>query len=309
MKKISVILPCHNECKNLPLLIPEIIKNIPKKYDYEIICVDDGSSDTTALTIDKLALKNKKTKGIIFHKNFGHQNALMAGIRASSGDAVIMMDADFQHPPELINKFISLWEKGHDLVSGRKNKDNNPSPLMKIIRKMGYMFWKRITHGILVPGISDFRLISREIAEYFTELKEKEFFLRGLAKFAAKNPTELFYDVGKRRHGKSSYNTRMFINMFLNGFVSFSDTPIRIAWIVGILTFFGASIFLIVDLISSVLGDKHIIQGYTTTVIILIMFNGLIFLYLGILGEYIGIIFKEVKRRPDYLIERKINLK
>src|SRR5258708_21592540 len=139
---ISVVLPCHNEEENLPTLIPSILKNIPKKYAVEIICVDDGSKDNTSIVIKAIASKNKNVKGILLHRNFGHQMALLAGIKKSSGKAIITMDADFQHPPFLLPKVIFYWEKGYDLIQlvKKTKKKNNSST--EFARKIGYKIWQ-----------------------------------------------------------------------------------------------------------------------------------------------------------------------
>lgn len=310
MKKlISVVLPCYNEEKNLVTLIPAIIASLPQEYRYEIICVDDGSSDNTRSTITQFAKDNKNIKAILMHRNFGHQAALRAGIKAAQGDAIITMDSDFQHPPKLIPKFISLWESGHDLVQGQKKSDKTASFFMKLQRKIGYSIWKTITDGVILPGVSDFRLMSKNIAKYINKNRESETFLRGVVMLSAKKPVLLPYNVGKRKHGRSSYTLKMFLNMFLNGFISFSTKPIRIASLLGIILFLISSFALLVDIATAVVAGKKIIEGWITAVSLSVLLNGIILIYLGLLGEYIGVIFKEVKRRPKYLVDKTINLK
>ncbi len=308
MKKISVVLPCFNESENLPLLVPEIVKNIPKSYDYEIICIDDGSTDSTKDVIMAMASQNKKIKGLSFYKRSGHQAALVAGIKYAKGEAVITMDSDFQHPPKLIPKFIKLWEDGFDLVNAKKQQDKSQSIFLKIERKIGYFIWSKITDNLIPPGVSDFRLMSHKVAAYVTRSKEKEIFLRGLVTLAAKNKTEIPYKVGQRKFGKSSYTLKMFANMFINGFISFSTKPIRIASLMGLAIAFITGTFLIYDLAYAILTGRKIIQGYVSIVFLMLILNGFIIFYMGILGEYMGVIFKEVKKRPHYLINKKINL-
>lgn len=307
-RKISVVLPCLNESKNLPLLLPEIIKNIPQVYDYEIICVDDGSTDNTAGEIIKLGAKDKKIKGIILYRRFGHQTALRVGIKKCSGDAVITMDADFQHPPGLLGAMLRRWEKGHDLVQAQKKEDKTASLSRKLERRIGYWVWDRITNGIIKPGISDFRLMSRAIADYVSLSEERELFLRGLVSLGARNPTIITYEVGKRRYGKSSYSTGVFIEMFINGFVSFSTKPLRIASVFGLILTFVTGAFLIYDTLSAILTGRKIIEGFVTIVLLVLILNGFIIFYLGILGEYLGVVFREVKKRPPFLISETINL-
>ncbi|OGM77725.1 hypothetical protein A2188_01975 [Candidatus Woesebacteria bacterium RIFOXYA1_FULL_43_9] len=308
-KTVSVILPCHNEAKNISLIVPEIIKNIPPKYTYEVILIDDGSIDNTRLEIFKLTQKNQKIKGIIFNRNFGHQAAILAGLRQASGDAVISMDADFQHPPKLLPKFIQKWEAGHDLVRSQKITDKHLPLLKLIVRQIGYHIWNFITDGALLPGGSDFRLISKTIREYLSSSPESQIFLRGNVTLAAGNPAVVKYQVNKRKFGKSSYTAKMFLNMFINGFISFSNKPLRIASISGGFLFFTVTLFIIGDIIRAILVGERIIQGWITGMVVTIVLNAVIMIYLGILGEYIIVIFKEVKKRPPYLISSVYNLK
>ncbi len=307
--KISVVLPCHNEEKNIAVLIPEIIKNIPKKYSYEIILVDDGSTDKTSEAIQKLASKNKNIKGIIFHRNFGHQEALRSGISSSNGIAVITMDSDFQHPPFIIPKLIETWEKGHDLVQAKKKEDKTASFSRKIQRKIGYFIWSKISDGILIPGISDFRLMDRQISDYINSSNEKVIFLRGLVMLAAKTPTTIDYKVGTRKFGQSSYTTRKFINMFINGFLSFSTKPMRLTTLFGLVILLSSFVFLLIDFARTLIFHISIIQGWLTIVFLLLMLDGFIIFFLGVIGEYIGILFQEIKKRPRSVISKTINIK
>jgi len=307
MKKVSIILPCLNEAGNLPLLVPEVIKNIPPKYNYEIICIDDGSTDSTPQVIKTLSKKDKHIKGIILHRRFGHEAAVWAGIEKASGDAIIYMDSDFQHPPVMIPKIIDLWEKGHDLIQLQKRDDQNASGIFRFFRQCGYWVWKFISDGVLIPGVSDFRLLDKKLKGYLISSQESEIFIRGIVGLAAKNPAILSYKVGKRRFGKSSYTMKMFINMFINGFISFSIKPIRLATIFGLLIAILTSLFLIFDIATALIAQRRMLEGWMTIIFLILILNGFIIFYLGILGEYIGIIFKEVKKRPKFIIDKTFN--
>lgn len=308
-KKISVVIPCHNEEKNIPLVVPEIIHYIPRKYAYEIILVDDGSTDNTHQAIFKLCHKNKNIKGIIFNCNFGHQMAILSGLKQASGDAIISLDADFQHPPSLLPQFIQKWEMGHDLVRSQKISDSHLSFPKRFIRWVGYTVWNFITDGALLPGGSDFRLISKPIRNYLVDSQESQIFLRGNVTLAAGKPAVIKYKVAKRKFGKSSYTIKMFTNMFINGFISFSNKPLRVASIFGGLLFLSVSLFIIGDIIRAFLSGEQIIQGWITGMVVTILLNAILMIYLGILGEYIIIIFKETKKRPPYLVVNTYNTK
>lgn len=308
MKKVSIVLPCLNEVKNIPLLIPAIIENVPRRFTYEIICVDDGSDDGTNLVIKKLAQKNNRIKGIIFYRRFGHQLALTAGIEKAKGDAIITMDADLQHPPEMIPQLISLWEKGYDLILPQKKADRTRNPFYKLSRQIVYWLWTKASGGTLIPGVSDFRLMDKKVAQFILSSQETEVFIRGLVNLIANKPIIIPYSVRKRRFGHSAYNLRALTGVFLTGFISFSTKPLRIAAVFGLLLALVTAIFLIFDTVRSIVTGQSIIPGWLTVVALILILNGFSIFYMGILGEYLGVIFKEVKKRPTHLIDQTINL-
>lgn len=307
-KLVSIVLPCLNEEKNLSILIPEIIKSIPHKYDYEIIIVDDGSHDNSRIVIQKIATDNKKIKAILLYKRSGHQKALQIGIKYTKGDAVIMMDSDFQHPPKLISKFIEKWEEGYDLINGKKLSNRNTPILRRTQDRLGYYLWSKVSGGVITPNVSDFRLISRKIAKYINTSQEDSIFIRGMVNLASKNPTNIVYKAVTRKHGKSSYSFSDLIELFINGFISFSPKPLRTAFIVGIIIFTITGLFLVTDLAYALIIKKKIIAGWLTSVYLTFLVNSMLLIYLGILGEYIGVIFREVKKRPNYIIDKTINI-
>ena len=308
MKKISVVIPTFNESENIALLTPAIIKNIPKKYNYEIIYVDDNSPDGTFETIKILGRKNKNIKGICMYRRFGLQPSFIAGIQQAQGDAIITMDADFQHPPELIPELISLWEKGHDLVRPKKQEDQSFNPVFRSVRQMAYRVWENISDGTLISGVSDFSLMDRKVREFIISSGETEMFLRGLVSMAANNPILIPYKVGKRKYGKSSFNINKLFNIFILGFISYSPKPLRLASLFGFTLGILTTIFLLIDFTYAIGFGIKIIPGYATIVLLVLILNGFTIFYLGIIGEYIGVIFKEVKNRPHYIIRKSVNL-
>jgi glycosyltransferase involved in cell wall biosynthesis len=309
MKKISIVLPCLNEEKNIIPLTKEIIANIPNNYDYEIIIVNDGSTDGTQDTIKNLASKNKKIKGISIYRSSGHQQALRIGITHATGDAVITMDADFQHPPSYIPQMIKLWEKGHDTILAQKKQTRHAAWWIRVGQSFGYRIWSYASGQVLVPRVSDFRLISRPVADAIANSEENVIFLRGMVRLFSKNSCVMSYEVGKRNYGKSSYTPTMFINMFVGGIVSFSSRPLRIIWGLGIAICFMASLYLLLDIGISMLIKKQVIEGWKTLVLLILLLNGFVILYLGILGEYVSIIFLEIKGRGRPAIYETINFK
>lgn len=304
---ISVVLPCHNEAKSLPLLTKEISEKITPRFDYEIICVDDGSDDNTAEVIEGIGFKNNKIKGLILSRNFGHQAALLTGIRAARGEAILTMDADFQHPPAVITEMLSYWKKGFDLVQAKKIEDKTASLGMKLLRKWGYRCWKYTSGGMVESGVSDFCLMDKLVVSYLKKTRERVLVLRGVVRLAARKIKILPYRVPRRRFGSSSYNLRVFINMFFSTTMSFGVIPLRLGSMMGLILMFASGVYLVTGVVIALVTGRRIVEGWQSSMLITWMINGFIIVYLGIVGEYIGIIFKEVKRRPVSIVKRKIN--
>jgi len=304
---ISVVIPAYNEEENIGPLLKEIKKVVPRDYDYEFIVVDDGSTDSTREKIEILA-SDSRVKGIFLYRNFGHQPALLAGLTFARGDAVIIMDADFQHPPELIPKMIQLWRDGHDLVVARKKENRVPSLSLRLLRCMGYMMYRLVGNRVLIPGVSDFRLMDSRIATFVKRCPEYRFVLRGLSMLPARSLAIIPYRVGERRAGKSGYSFSKLFSLFLYSVTSFSLVPLRFASILGAILVLSSFVYLSYILVVKFLIGKAIIEGWTALVSLLVILFGFLFFYLGVLGEYLGAVFDEVKRRPRFLIESTVNI-
>ncbi len=307
-KKVSIVIPTFNEIKNVPLLTPEIIKYIPNKYDYEIIFVDDDSPDNTFLEVMKLGKKNKKIKGVKMYKRAGLQPSFMAGFKVATGAAVINMDADFQHPPKLIPKLIELWEKGHDLVEPIKAEDKHSSGVRLVLRNLGYKTWEHLTGGVLTQKVSEFRLMDREIVKYIANSHESEIYVRGVAKLAAKSPAYVPYRVGKRKYGKSNFNLSRMLGIFLTGIVSFSTKPLRIALIVGFVMLPISVSLIVTDSLCFYFFGLRIFGNVSLIAYLALLLLCFTIFYLGVLGEYLAVIFREIKKRPIYTIGQTVNI-
>lgn len=308
MRKLSIVLPLYNEEANFPPLIKRIRQLIPKKYRLEFVLVNDGSGDNTEVLLHQLARKDKNIKGISFYKNFGHQAALQAGVSVATGDAVITMDADFQHPPELLPLFVSFWEKHHDVVMGQKKAENNNNVLIAMFRKIGYQLYRLIGERKLIPGVSDFRLMDRKVVDYLKACSESRFILRGLVMIPAANPKIVPYKIGKRRSGHSGYNFFKLLKLVVYSLTSFSLMPLRLAGLIGISLVIPSSVYLTYIFYSRFILKQAITQGWTALMFVVVALFGFLFIYLGILAEYISTIYEEVKHRPSYLVKSTINL-
>lgn len=307
-KKISVVLPAHNEEKNLPGLVKEILSILGTSYEMEVIIVDDGSLDGTEKVINDLSLSDSRVGGVILYRNYGHQAALMAGISKAVGDAVITMDSDYQHPPTLLTEMVEGWETGSDLVVGKKTYDVFAPVVIRIFRTLGYKIYSLFRDSGVTPGVSDFRLMDRNIVKVVINSNEKRLILRSLVHKYARNPTVVEYKVGERKYGRSSYTWGKLYSLFVTNIVSSSLLPLRLTFFLGTLAMVFSVVMIGYVIIAKIFLGTGIIQGWATTVILVSFYFGLNFFCLGILAEYLGVIFDEVKGRPRYTVKREINL-
>ena len=305
MKKFSVIIPIKDEKENIPI-ISQKIKKLKFKYNYEIIFVDDGSTDESWDVIKNLNKKDKKIKGLSFSKNFGHQMALTAGIDYCNSDFLIMMDGDLQHPPEYINKMIKEYEKGYDIVQMVKKNQGSRSLIQKISSSIFYYFFSKISNVKISNNVSDFRLISSKVINQLKNLKEKERFLRGLVNWVGFNYKELTYEVEKRKYGVSKYNLFALSKLASFGIFGFSTFPLKVSLYLGYIFAILSFCYGLFAIIKRFVSPENIPVGYTDLIVFITFIGGLILIFLGIIGAYISKIFEEVKNRPIYIIDDKL---
>ncbi len=301
-KKISIVIPVCNEKGNIPTMIKalqEVMALLP--YTYSITYIDDGSDDDT---LDRIKAFTKQFDNIFFisfSRNFGHQNALKAGFDFSDGDAVITMDGDLQHPPELIPVLIEQWEQGNDIVYTIRN-DHQEMPLMK--RKTSTLFYNilnRLSDIELESGTADFRLMDKKVVEIFRNFKEADLFWRGLVKWLGFKQIGIEYEPAERREGKSKYTYKKMMQLALRGITSFSLKPLTIATYLGF-TFSLLALFYIPYVIFSLIFG-HPISGWASMIVTIAFFGGLQLMILGIIGMYLGKLFMQSKERPHYIIK------
>ena len=308
MKKlVSVILPAHNEEDNIVKIIDRLEKVFSfLSYDFEIILVDDGSKDQT-LSIFK-AMSNAKPNlfYVEFSRNFGHQVALKAGLNEAKGDCVISLDADLQHPPELITQMLQKWEEGYEVVYTRREVDKS-LPYRK--RKTSSIFYKilnELSDIEIEAGTADFRLLDKKVVEIFKQFHENEPFIRGLIKWLGFKQYAIDYIPDKRFAGASKYNVTRMIKLAIQGVTSFSTRPLNTAIYLGFA--FSSLSFLYVPYVLHSLYVGTEVSGWASTIMTIVFFGGLQLIILGIIGIYIGKIFIQSKNRPNYII-RSTNLK
>ncbi|GEN74488.1 glycosyltransferase family 2 protein [Chryseobacterium hagamense] len=307
MKKISIVIPAHNEEGNVALVhqkIKEVFDGLPH-YDFEIIFVNDGSRDNTQEKLEALSAKYPQVKFIEFSRNFGHQPAVKAGIDLAYGNAVISMDGDLQHPPEMIPEMIRKWEEGYDIVFTIRKY---PKQISYFKRKTSDFFYKILSGlsdvNLTKGGGSDFRLMDANAVEVMRNLNEDDLFLRGLTSWMGFKQTGIEFTAHERLSGESSYNLKKMITFAFTGITAFSVKPLYIAAYLGFLfsgfSVLGYGIYVLYSFIA-----KTEISGWASLIMTIVFFGGLQLIILGIIGIYLGKIFKQVKERPNYIIKNK----
>jgi polyisoprenyl-phosphate glycosyltransferase len=309
-KKICIVVPCYNEASGITNFVLEIFAVIDrvKGYIFELILVDDGSTDETVNVISSILGDYPSIRLVELTRNFGKEIALSAGLDHADGDAVIFMDADLQHPPDVLPLFIAAWEKGADMVVGRRVSRSTDSFTYRLLANSFYAIHNRLSEVNLPPNVGDFRLIDRCISEHLKSLKERQRFMKGLFSWVGYTPVYVEYEVVSRIEGASKYNKWRSWNLALEGITSFSTVPLRMWTYLGLmLLFLGVTYSVIIIIKAMFLGID--VPGYITLLTAMISFGGVQLIGIGILGEYIGRIYIEVKQRPLYLIKKRLSIK
>jgi len=301
---ISIVAPFFNEEQTVYGFLQEITP-VLKEIDaeWEIICVDDGSQDKTLEYLLAAARTNPCIKVLALSRNFGKEAALTAGIESSSGDVVVLIDADLQDPPGLIADMLAKWREGYDVVYGVRQSRNEDSLTKRVTADGFYRIFNSLTSVPVPPNTGDFRLMDRRVADRLRELPERTRFMKGLFAWLGYKSTAVYYDRPAREEGQSTWSYWKLWNFALDGLTSFSTVPLRI-WtyiglIVSLLSFGYASFLIFRTLIAGV--D---LPGYASLMVVILFLGGIQLISLGVLGEYLGRVFIEVKQRPIYLIDR-----
>lgn len=303
MKKISILVPCYNEELSLPLFYSELSTLISQRseYEWEILFVNDGSKDNTLEQIRDLRKKDARVNFVNLSRNFGKEAAMLAGFDYTTGDAVIIMDADLQDPPLLIPEMLEYWEQGYQDVYAKRRNRGDESWLRKNMSLLFYRVLDSTTRFDMLQNVGDFRLLDRQCVNALRQLRENERYTKGLFCWIGYRKKEIIFDRGNRVAGKSNWNFWSLFNLAIEGITSFTTAPLRFSTILGfVIAMFAFVLLLFYMLKTLVFGDP--IQGFTTLVCVILFLGGVQLLAIGILGEYIGRIFNESKRRPTYLV-------
>lgn len=308
MKNISIVIPCYNEERALPQFLIQLIEFEAREvlYHLEIIFVDDGSTDGTNQILVNYCDKHRNAHVLSFTRNFGKEAALTAGLDFASGDAIVFMDSDLQHPFDVVKKFLNSWLEGNHVVAARRRSRNTDSALYKIFATSFYKIHNIISDIDIPQNVGDFRLIDREVADKIKSLPEKNRFMKGLFAWVGYDIAIIDYDVEPRFAGKSKFNTWKSWNLAVEGITSFSTLPLRVWTYIGILVFLIGLIYSLAIFIQTILMGITT-PGYLTLITCIVLFGGVQLIGLGIFGEYLGRIYTEVKRRPMYLIKGRVS--
>lgn len=304
---LSVIVPVYNEEKNIDPLLKRLLA-VLKDYQYEVIFVDDGSSDKTSQIIKKLINNNSQVRLISFLRNFGHQMALTAGYQASRGDCVITIDSDLQDPPEIIPQMIKKWQKGAQIVYAKRNERQGENFFKRFTATIFYQLINFLSDTPIPQEVGDFRLLDKQVVVFLNNLNENPSFLRGLVSWGGFKTEFVYFKRSQRFSGQTHYGFLKMLNFALDGITSFSTKPLRIATYFGIVSGFLGFIGIIYEFIKRMIYPNTFVTGWIGLFIAVMFLGGIQLMTIGIIGEYIGKIYKEIQKRPRYMIKEKINL-
>lgn len=304
--ELSIVVPVHNEADNLPLLVERLKQVLDGAVSsWELVCVDDGSRDGTLSVLKLLSARDSRISAVSFSRNFGKEIAIAAGLDHAVGDAVVIMDADLQHPPETILVFLQKWREGFLNVYGQRSDRDGESRLKRNFAKLFYRLFAQFGETELPEGAGDFRLLDRKVVDALRALPERARFSKGLYAWVGFPSTGVTFDVAEREHGVSKFKYRKLFSFAFDGLSSFSTVPLKIAtWagaVIALISTFTALYFVIRTL---VFGTD--LPGFPSLIVSIMFFSGIQLVGLGLIGEYVGRIFAEVKRRPLYLIGERV---
>lgn len=302
MAVLSIVLPAYNEEQNIAntvKVLSEILEQ--NKIDYELVFISDGSRDGTYAEIVKAAADNPRVKGAEFSRNFGKEAGIFAGLELASGDAVIVMDCDLQHPPQLIPQMWKLWQNGVEVVEGVKSDRGKESLGYKLSAGLFYRIMSKLIK-IDMSASSDFKLLDRKVVDVLLGLPERNTFFRALSFWAGFRTESLPYEVQERQFGKSKWSFWSLMKYAISNVTSFSTLPLQLVTVLGMISILFSVVLAIQTLVRFLMGNS--LGGFTTVILLILIIGGFLMLSLGIIGHYIARIYEEVKGRPKYIISK-----
>lgn len=311
MKKVSVVIPMYYEQEVVDVCykrVKKVLEELKEKYEHEIIFINDGSKDKTLDILQDIAKVDKNVKIISFSRNFGHQAAVTAGLKYVTGDAIIIIDADLQDPPELIPDMIEKWEQGYEVIYGKRKKRNGESAFKLLTAKAFYTTLNKLS-DVDIPGdTGDFRLVDKKVVDVINSLPEHNKFLRGLFSWVGFEQYEYEYERKERYAGKTKYPLKKMLKLASDGIIGFSTKPIKVIGGLGITFVIVSIVILLYFILSKIFGWTNMVKGWTSIMFATTFVGGIVLLSLWIIGEYLVRIYDEAKQRPQYIIKKKINI-
>jgi dolichol-phosphate mannosyltransferase len=309
-KTITIIIPIFNEEKNIPVLFSRLekVRNSIQNLKFRYLFINDGSNDKSFDILKEISLNNSSVSVISFTRNFGHQNALSCGLEHSDSDYVVTIDSDLQDPPELIIEMYNLITNDFDVVYAQRKKRDGESFFKLISAKLFYKIINNLCDLKIPPNTGDYRLITKRVLTEFKKYKEKHKFIRGLIPWLGFKSAPVFFNRDKRFSGKSKYNLSRMLNFAFDAIFSFSIKPIEYISRIGFFLIIISSFYGLFILYKKIILNE-IIPGFAPIFLAIIFFGGFNLLFLGIIGHYVAKIFEQTKNRPNYIVDKKINIK
>ena len=306
MKKlVSILVPCYNEEASLPQLYKEVCRLMDTEpaCEWELFFIDDGSRDRTMEIIRQLAQEDGRVAYVGLSRNFGKENAMLAGFDHVAGDCMVIMDADLQHPPALIPEMLRLWEQGYEDVYARRNSRGKESALRRGLSMAFYRILSKSARYEVLENVGDFRLLDRKCINALRSLRETERYTKGMYSWIGFRKTEVTFDTNDRIAGVSKWSYSSLLNLAIEGITSFTTAPLRMATLMGFTVAIGALSYMIYVIVKAILWGEPV-SGYPTIMTVMLFLGAVQLIAIGILGEYVGRIFNETKQRPVYVISQ-----
>lgn len=303
MKKVSILIPFYNEQEVLPSLFERLQSLIDSNdnYQWEVMLINDGSTDNSLCLVKQMRLRDKRFRYIDLSRNFGKETAMLAGFDNVTGDCMVIMDADLQHPPEVIPQMLKLWEEGYDDIYGKRNNRGNEPWLRRKLSLLYYKLLQKTTNVSILQNVGDFRLLDRICIDALCSMRESQRYTKGMFQWIGFKKKEFTFDQDDRVAGDTKWSYFKLFNLAIEGITSHTTSPLKIATVMGLVVSLCAFIYMLFVLIKAIaVGDP--VAGYPTIMVVMLFLGGVQLLSLGIIGEYIGRIFNETKNRPAYFI-------
>lgn len=303
MKKVSILIPFYNEQEVLPSLFERLQSLIDSNdnYQWEVMLINDGSTDNSLCLVKQMRLRDKRFRYIDLSRNFGKETAMLAGFDNVTGDCMVIMDADLQHPPEVIPQMLKLWEEGYDDIYGKRNNRGKEPWLRRKLSLLYYKLLQKTTNVSILQNVGDFRLLDRICIDALCSMRESQRYTKGMFQWIGFKKKEFTFDQDDRVAGNTKWSYIKLLNLAIEGITSYTTSPLKIATVMGLIVSLCAFIYMLFVLIKAlVVGDP--VAGYPTIMVVMLFLGGVQLLSLGIIGEYIGRIFNETKNRPAYFI-------